>query len=103
MNNFFKVIVGLVIIFVLGIIIPRFFFYDKVQLESEFRDEVFSQTSLLLNNPFERLVIIKTVIMSKSGDKIYIAAYTMFGLPYAKVELTCKKDSSGVDCGTRRL
>ncbi len=50
-------------------------------------------TNMILNNPIERFLIVKTVIDKKESDTLFTSSYTIAGIKYATVELVCNEGS----------
>ena len=93
MNELNKIIIGIIITFIVAIALPILLIKDANNLGAEDIACAKRDTDMILGNPIERLLILKTVVDKKEGDTLFASAYTIAGIKYATVELACDQDS----------
>ena len=87
---FVLIIISIVCI---SILIPKYGIHDEVKLPVEERTCAIHDTNQILDNPIERFLIFKTIVVNNNNDVIHTNSYTFFGLKYATVELVCNGSS----------
>jgi len=88
-----KIIIGTIIAFIIAIVLPVLLIKDASNLSAEDIACAKRDTKMILENPIERLLILKTVVDKKEGDTLFTSAYTIAGIKYATVELICDEQS----------
>lgn len=86
-------IIGIIIAFMVAIALPVLLIKDASNLSAEDIACAKRDTNMILENPIERLFILKTVVDKKEGDTLFTSTYTIAGIKYATVELTCNEGS----------
>ncbi len=89
-----KIIIGIIIAFIVAIALPVLLIKDASNLSAEDITCAKRDTNMILENPIERLLILKTVVDKKEGDTFFTSAYTIAGIKYATVELVCDQQST---------
>lgn len=89
-----KIIIGIIVAFIAAIALPVLLLNDANNLSAEDIACAKRDTNMILENPIERLLILKTVVNKKEGDTLYTSAYTIAGIKYATVELICDEHST---------
>ncbi|HBU06861.1 MAG TPA: hypothetical protein DEB09_02150 [Candidatus Magasanikbacteria bacterium] len=87
-----KILLAILIILVIGVIIPFLFIRNNKALSEKDIKCANLENNLILNNPIENMLILKTVAIGRSDyypDTIISRAYTIFGIPYAEVTTIC--------------
>lgn len=90
------VVVTLIVALVLATVLPQKYITDASGISSEDILCAKEETQAILENPIERILIIKTSVDKKVGDTLFTTAYTLGGITWAKVELICGKASHRV-------
>jgi len=76
-------------IIIIGILIPIIFIRDINGLTKQKIDCAKINAYQVLENPIERMLILKTAVLKKEKDVFTVNAYTFFGLKYAIAEIKC--------------
>ena len=74
-----------------GILVPKFLIQDSRRLPEEDINCAKTETHLMLDNPFERILVQKLAVSGKEGENLYVDAYTFWGLKYARVKVVCNE------------
>lgn len=77
------------VIIVSGFVLPKFLLKDNTNISLTDRNCAILESTIMLDNPFQRLFTIKITADEKSGNKLHTSAYTLFGIKYANVEVEC--------------
>lgn len=85
-----------IIIIIAGILIPVIFIHNINGLTEQEINCAEINTHQILENPIERLLILKTVISKKDGNIFTTDSYIFGGLKYATVESECNKQAEVV-------
>lgn len=86
----------LFVILVLGVVIPKLLIQDIKTLAGRDIGCAKQETHLLLDNPFERVLVQKLAVSSKDGENLFVDAYTFWGIKYARVRVVCNEGSQVV-------
>jgi hypothetical protein len=89
-----KIIIGIIIVVMAIIVLPLLLLNDASNLSTEDIACAKHDTYMILENPIERLLILKTVVDKQEGETLFTSAYTIAGIKYATVELICDQKSS---------
>lgn len=89
-----KIIIGIVVALIVAIILPMLLLNDASNLSAADIACAKRDTNMILENPIERLLILKTVVDKKEDDTLFTSAYTIAGIKYATVELVCDQGST---------
>lgn len=73
--------------FLLAISIPKIIYHDAKNVSPQDIELIKDEAREVLEHPLDFLQIMKLVVREKTSEKIYIDAYTFFGLKYAVVEI----------------
>jgi hypothetical protein len=92
-------IILVVVFFILvGVLIPKSF---KDKVNDEYTKTVKLEAYTELDNPFQRIALMvgKVVVENKTETQgqYVVKAYTIFGIPFAKLTITCLSPQIG-DC-----
>ncbi len=94
MGKIIKIIIPTFIaIIIIGFLVPKVFIRDINGLTEQ---EIFCakiSAHQILENPIERMLILKTAISKKDGNIFTTNSYTFGGLKYATVELECNRQA----------
>ncbi len=82
-------IVAVFVLAVVGVVTSRLTVKDSISIDIDTRSCAMRDTRQILNNPIERMIIVKTVVEGKAGRTVYTGAYTLFGLRYARARTVC--------------
>lgn len=80
--------------FMLALILPKRIIRDAQGISAEDIACAKHDTFNILDNPFERILIIETSVDKKEGNALFTSAYTLAGIKYATVELHCNASAS---------
>jgi len=75
------------IAFLFAIAIPKIIYHDAKNVSHKDIELIKDEAHEVLEHPLDFLQIINLVVREKTPEKIYIDAYTFFGLKYAVVEI----------------
>jgi hypothetical protein len=89
-----KMMIGIIVILMVVIIFPVFLMKDISNLNSEDIACAKRDADMILQNPIERLLVLKTVVAKKEGDTFFVNAHTIAGIKYATIELVCDENST---------
>ena len=84
----------IIITFIIAIAFPVLLLKDASNLSTEDIACAKRDTNMILENPIERLFILKTIVDKKEGDTIFTSTYIIAGIKYATVELVCDQNST---------
>lgn len=79
-----------------GILVPKFLIQDSRILPKDDINCAKTETHLMLDNPFERILVQKLAASGKEGENLYVDAYTLWGLKYARVKVICNESAEVV-------
>lgn len=82
--------------FIAGIAIPNAIFQDAHNVSLKEIKIAKKESTEVLEHPLDFLQIIKLVFREKKQEKIYLDAYTFFGLRYAVVEVVINPQTGQV-------
>ncbi|MDP2656419.1 MAG: hypothetical protein Q8P11_02540 [bacterium] len=88
-----KITIGVIVVCVIVITLPLLLINDTSNISAKDIACAKHDTKMMLENPIERLVILKTVVDKKEGNTLFTSAYTVAGIKYATVELICDEQS----------
>lgn len=87
---------------VLGVAIPKAIYHDAKNISQKDLETAKGEAYEVLEHPFDFLQIMKLVVREKNHERVYVDAYTFFGLKYAVVEVVIDPQT-GQWGGTNRL
>ncbi len=94
-TRLFLLLLLLIFVFVVGgVFIPKIVIRDAPDLSRE-EIECAKNEARSIMNPLEGIVVLELAVSGKEGKNLYIDAYTLWGLKYARVRVVCN-DSSEV-------
>ncbi len=82
-------ITGIVVFSIVAVILPMILLKDADNLSVKDIDCAKRDTKMILENPIERILILKTIVEKKEGDLLFTNSYTFGGIKYATVQLVC--------------
>lgn len=89
-----KIIIGIAVALIAALILPMFLLNDASNLSAEDIACAKRDTYMTLENPFERLLILETVVDKKEDNTLFTSSYTIAGIKYATVELICDQNAT---------
>ena len=89
-----KIVLGIIVALLVAIVSPVLFIRDSDSVTAEERACAKRDTHTMLDNPIERLFIIKISVDKKEGNTLFTSAYTVAGVKYATVELVCNEGAT---------
>ena len=80
---FLFIVVGLAVILVIGIAIPKLTVHDKVSVDQNFRNSIMQSVKTHYDNPIERIALLfgKSRIISATPLSAEIESFTLFRIP----------------------
>lgn len=84
------------VILLLSVFIPKLLIQDSKVLPGGDAECATRETYLLLDNPFERILVQKLAVSGKEGKNLYVDAYTFWGIKYAKVKVVCNESAEAI-------
>ena len=89
---------GLVILLGFAFIVPQFVIYDSPAVSQEEIQCAQKDAQKFLKGSFEGSLTTKIAVVKKISRKIYVNAYTLFGVKYATLEIICDQSVQKVFC-----
>ena len=89
---------GLVILLGLAFIVPQFVIHDSPSVSEEEVTCAQKDAQNFFKGSFEGSLTTKMAVVKKIDRKIYVNAYTLFGVKYATLEVICNQSVQKVFC-----
>lgn len=90
-STIFKVVV--LMTFLIGVAIPKVIYQDAKNISQKDIRIAKEEAREVLEYPLDFLQIMNIVVREKTSEKIYLDAYTFFGLKYAVIEVINKPNT----------
>jgi hypothetical protein len=105
MKNFIPGGLILTITLISGVVLPKALIHDSNSVIPKYAECAKTATKLLLDNPMERglLSLGKLTVTEQRKERLYVTAYTLFGIKYAVIEVRCFSDVYGGDSDAKRI
>jgi hypothetical protein len=105
MKNFIPGGLILTMTLIAGVVLPKALIHDSSSVVPKYAECAKTATRLLLDNPIERVLLSLggLAVREQQREKVYVTAYTLFGIKYAVIKVRCINDTYGVDGDAERM